>query len=125
MRCFSIIYKLEIPISQMFPRHEVQRDYPEGEMGILCGNNVEIPLVLKSLKMKHFFLYNTRQKITRKRTNKQTNKPEITLLWISITVMKTDQSQCRHSYQNHTLNNSYVIGTDNYYWDHKTVIVCR
>ena len=53
---------LEIRIAQMFPRPGVQRDYSESEkviflfVSFLCINNVELPLVLNSLKMKHFLI---------------------------------------------------------------------
>ena len=54
----SDLQVLELRISQMFPCTGVQWDYPGGEMDILCGNtDVELPLVLNSLKMKHFLMY--------------------------------------------------------------------
>ena len=60
----SLIYprsrarELEIRIAQMFPCPGDQRDYKywESDKYIFCGNNVELPLGLNSLKMKHFLL---------------------------------------------------------------------
>ena len=43
---------LELRISQIFPRAGVQRDYPDGEMIFFGGNNVGLPLVLNSLRVK-------------------------------------------------------------------------
>ena len=53
---------LEIRIAQMSPRPGVQRDYSEREK-VICFfvcflriNNVELPLVLNSLEVKHFLI---------------------------------------------------------------------
>ena len=55
--CIWLIIRLEMPISQMFPRPGVQRDIQRMKRVFFCDNNVELPLVLNSLNMKRFLTY--------------------------------------------------------------------